>query len=171
MLQWKDNKYYTLCVCVRVCVWSLSYPACYAHVPYCHLWPAPLYIIFPHYIIKDTIFEKKNPLLNTECVLISSKTCVWNFSHSQKNWARYDQKFAFVFTESTRYSRPILIKIEFSRQVFEKSPNIKFHENPSSWSRVVPRGQTDGRTDLTKLIVVFRNFASAPKNAQNICLY
>jgi len=30
------------------------------HVPYCHLWPAPLYNIFStHYLIKGTIFEKK----------------------------------------------------------------------------------------------------------------
>ena len=72
-----------------------------------------------------------------------------------------------VFTESTHYSCPILTKLEFSRQIFEKSSNIKFHENPSSGSRVVPCGQTDrrtdGRTDMTKLIVVFRNFANAPK--------
>jgi hypothetical protein len=25
---------------------------------YCHLWPAPLYSIFPHYLINGTIFEK-----------------------------------------------------------------------------------------------------------------
>jgi hypothetical protein len=29
----------------------------------------------------------------------------------------------------------------------------------------VPCGQTDGRTYITKLIVSFRNFANAPKNA------
>jgi hypothetical protein len=28
-----------------------------------------------------------------------------------------------------------------------KTIKIKFHENPSSGSRVVPCGQTDGRTD------------------------
>jgi len=33
------------------------------------------------------------------------------------------------------------MKLEFSRQIFEKY--IKFHENPSSGSRVVPRGQTN----------------------------
>jgi hypothetical protein len=42
---------------------------------------------------------------------------------------------------------------------FEKYSNIKFHENPSSGSRVVPCR----RTDMTKLIVTFRNFAKAPK--------
>jgi hypothetical protein len=60
------------------------------------------------------------------------------------------------------------MKLGFSRQAFEKSSNIKFHENPSSWSRVVPRGQTDGWTDMMKLIDAFRNFAKAPKNAQKI---
>ena len=41
---------------------------------------------------------------------------------------------------------------------------MKCHENPSIESRVVPCGQTDGRTDMTKLIVDFCNFAKAPKN-------
>jgi hypothetical protein len=46
---------------------------------------------------------------------------------------------------STRYSCPILMKLEFSRQIFEKYLNIKLHEYPSSG--VVPCGQKDGRTD------------------------
>ena len=61
------------------------------------------------------------------------------------------------------YSFPILMKLEFSRHIFEKSSNIQFHENPSSGSRVVLCGPKDRRTDMTKLIVVFRNFANAPK--------
>jgi len=36
-----------------------------------------------------------------------------------------------------------LMKLQIPRQIFEKSPNIKFHENPSSGSRVVPCGRTD----------------------------
>jgi len=36
---------------------------------------------------------------------------------------------------------------DFSRDIFEKHWNIKFHENPSSGSRVVPCGRTDRRTD------------------------
>jgi hypothetical protein len=39
------------------------------------------------------------------------------------------------------------MEFEFSRQIFEKYSNIKFHENPSGGSRVVPYGQTDGQTD------------------------
>jgi hypothetical protein len=30
-----------------------------AHASYCHLWPSRLYSIFPLYLIKGTIFEKK----------------------------------------------------------------------------------------------------------------
>jgi len=39
----------------------------------------------------------------------------------------------------------------FLGHIFEKYSNIKFNENPSSGSRVVPRG----RTDMTMLIVAF----------------
>ena len=56
------------------------------------------------------------------------------------------------------------MKLEFSQQIFEKSSNVKVHQNPSSGSRVVSRGRTDRRTEMTKLIVAFRNFANAPKD-------
>jgi hypothetical protein len=60
------------------------------------------------------------------------------------------------------------MKFEFSRQIFEKVWNIKLYQNLSSGSRVVPCGRRvrwkDGRTDMTNLIVAFRNFANAPKN-------
>jgi len=49
------------------------------------------------------------------------------------------------------------MKLEFSGQICEKYSNIKFNENPSSGSRVVPCG----RKDMTKLIVAFRSFATA----------
>jgi hypothetical protein len=43
------------------------------------------------------------------------------------------------------------VKLEFSHQISEKYSNIKFRENPSSGSQVVPCGETDerkeGRTD------------------------
>jgi hypothetical protein len=35
------------------------------------------------------------------------------------------------------------MKLEFSRQIFEKYKIIDFHENPSSESRIVPREQTE----------------------------
>jgi hypothetical protein len=62
---------------------------------------------------------------------------------------------------------------KFSQNIFEKYSNNKIRENPSCGSEGVPRerthtdGQTDRRTDgmrdMTKLIVVYCNFAKDPK--------
>jgi hypothetical protein len=52
---------------------------------------------------------------------------------------------------------------------FSKKSNMKFYPNPSSGIRV-PCGQTDGRKDMTKLIVAFRNFANAPETEVNVYL-
>jgi hypothetical protein len=76
---------------------------------------------------------------------------------------QYVQKCINVFMSNTIYSCQISIKLEFNRQIFEKYPNAIYHENPTSESRVIPYGQTEGRTDMTKQIVVFRNFSKAPK--------
>jgi hypothetical protein len=51
-----------------------------------------------------------------------------------KNSARYNQKRTYVFMCSVRYSGQILVKLVLSSQIFEKSLNMKFHENPSSES-------------------------------------
>jgi hypothetical protein len=78
---------------------------------------------------------------------------------------------------STRYFCQILMKLKFSRQIFEESSNIKFHENPSIGSELFcvngqSDRQTDGRTadrqsdrqtDMTNLRVAFHSFAIAPK--------
>jgi len=56
------------------------------------------------------------------------------------------------------------MKLELWLQIFENFSNIKFIENPSIGIRVVPWGR-GRRTDMTKLIVPFRNFANVPKNA------
>jgi hypothetical protein len=80
-----------------------------------------------------------------------------------KNSARY-HKCTQVFMWSARYFCPVLMKLEFSRQIFEKYSNMKFHENPSSGSRVVPCGRADGQMWRSQwsLFVTFRNFANAP---------
>jgi hypothetical protein len=60
------------------------------------------------------------------------------------------------------------MKLEFSRQFFEKYSNIKFYENPSSGSRVVLCRQMDGWTDM-KLLVAFQYFENVPKKISFIC--
>jgi hypothetical protein len=102
------------------------------------------------------------------CVLIFSTTFVWNISHSKKNSRRYYHKCAQVFMSCTPYSCHILMKLEFSRHIFEKkSTDIKFHENSSSGRLVVPCGRTwlkpivclaILRTRLTPLFYVLKYF-------------
>jgi len=46
----------------------------------------------------------------------------------------------------------------------KKWSDITFCEIPSSLSRGIPCGRMDGQTDMTKLIIAFRNFVNAPKN-------
>ena len=52
------------------------------------------------------------------------------------------------------------MKLELSRQIFEKTPTLNF-------MKIRPVATVlfhlDRRTDMTKLIVAFRNFAKAPK--------
>ena len=134
----ESNKYsyfiFWMCVC------SFSYPACIAHAPHC--------------LINGTIFGKTLP--NLTCVLwfslqllsetflvrrvIKRDTTVHGYGSSCK--------------VSVILARCVL-KLEFSRQIFENSSNIKFHGNLFSGNRVVPCGRTDRRTDMTKLKSLF----------------
>ena len=61
-----------------------------------------------------------------------------------------------------------LMKLEYSRQFFGKYINIKFHDNPSSGSRVVLMW-TGGRTDMTKQTIAFRNFEGAHNKQRQSC--
>ena len=72
----------------------------------------PLCSIFPLYVINAK--SRKNKLLEGKMwVLILSTTFVWNISHSKNNWVRYVQKRILFFTWSTRFSRHILMKLQF----------------------------------------------------------
>jgi hypothetical protein len=61
------------------------------------------------------------------------------------------------------------MEFDFSRQIFGKKALI------SSFIKIRPLGaellHADGRTDMSKLKVAFRNFANAPKKTPNILLY
>ena len=64
-----------------------------------------------------------------------------------------------------RYCCQILMKLEFSQHIFEKYPHIKFHENPSSGSRVVPCGRKHTHEEDNGRVC---QFWMAPKKNQNI---
>ena len=74
-------------------------------------------------------------------------------------------KLGFLVYGVNNKFRDLLFLSDFHEMNFlcrlKKSSNIKFHENPSSGSRVYPFRRTDRRTDRVKLIVACGNFAKA----------
>jgi len=58
------------------------------------------------------------------------------------------------------------MKVDFLRKFLEKFSNIEFDENPCSKSKDVPCGKSVRQTDMTKLIVAFRNVANVPNKRQ-----
>ena len=117
---------YCECVCVALVIQHAMHMR---HIVICEL---PVYNIFP--LINRKI--KKNYFLY--------KICLKNF-HYKKNCVRYEKMSGSLYVNS-RYSCPTLLKLQFSRAFRKKDSNIKFHQNPSIGSPVVPIGQTDGQT-------------------------
>ena len=114
--------------------------------PYCHLWSIRLYHnFFSHYLMNGAIFGKR--LLNTKCVFWFSLQLL---SETFLIIRRIKRDIVINVHWSSCKVPVILVKIgmkrEISLHIFEKYKNIKFHENPSSGSRVVPCGGNDGKT-------------------------
>jgi hypothetical protein len=135
---------------------SLRYQACNAYAPYCHLWPAWLYNFFPHYVINGMIM-----LLSIKCVFWFSLQLVSDTFPIQRRtgWGKLEMyivlhvKYPLLLSN---FNETWILSAEF-----KKCSNIKFHENPSSGSLVVPCRQTY----MTKLIVTFCSFTNMPKSA------
>ena len=94
------------------------------------------------------------------CVFIFCTTFIWKISHYKQNSVRYCHK-----CEKSSSKVPVILvgfwlSLSFKTDFREK---LKFHENPSSVSGVVPCGRTDGSADVVKLVVAFRYFANAPE--------
>ena len=67
--------------------------------------------------------------------------------------------------QSTGDCRRVVMKLEYSLQIFEKHSNIKFHENPSSGSGDGPWKWADGHDGGNRR---FSNFANAPKKKGDV---
>jgi len=90
-------------------------------------------------------FSKRN-LLNIKCVLIVSKQTL--------------AEIFIILRIIHRYTCHILMKLEFSCQIFENAQ--------AYFMKIDPVGteffNADRRTDMAKLIVAFRISANVPKN-------
>ena len=97
-------------------MYSLRYPDCNAHAPYCHLCLVQLNNIFPHCLIKDTIFEKSHWTSNV--FRISKQILSENF-HIINRIERDMIKMYIGLHVKYPYFCHIIVKLEFSRQSLE----------------------------------------------------
>ena len=144
-----------------VCVYRLRYPACNAHAPYCHLWPARLYNIFPQCLINGKIFGKiKKVTKNKMCVLIFSTTLSETFFVLRRNerdmienicWFEIQSTDFFFFAD---FNENWIFSTDF-RKVFKRQiswRSVQWEQSCSKWS--------DRQT--------LSNFANAPINKKGI---
>ena len=146
----------SVCECARVCarrrgrVLARVHPDLYRIQRACSVLWSVASLALPYFSAlshKRHDFRKKKVIEHKMCVLIFCTNYIWSISNSKKNWARYCHKYENVSMWSTRCSCGILLKLEVSRQIFERSANVKFHQNSFTGSRVVPCGQTDGHDE------------------------
>jgi hypothetical protein len=146
LLPWKAIH---ICVCVCLCTRArvdvlaqacacllIQYATCRRHI---------VCVMSPPYF--STLSRKPHNFREkvTEhimCVLIFSTSFIRKISQSKKNFVTNVKSLH----KSTCHFCHILMKPEFSKQIFGKVSNMTFHQNPSSGSQVVPCRQTDGRT-------------------------
>jgi len=102
--------------------------------------------MFQKYLKNATIFEKH--LLNTKYVFWFPLQLLSEIFLILRRTERDTIKNVYW----SSWKVPVFIvrfvwNLKFRNSLLKKYSNIKFHENPSSGSRVVPGGQTDGRKD------------------------
>ena len=157
-------------VCLRAC--SLNHSAFNAP-PYFHLRSLWVCHIFRHYLINGTIFGKKVTEYKM-CVLIFSTTFIEKFII-----LKIIQRDIVINVKSSSLKVPLLLSDFNETWIFSTDFREKKKTQISILTKIRPVGAellhtdglTDGRTDMTKLRVAFRNFANAPKKKVNISVY
>jgi hypothetical protein len=138
-------------------VCSLKYPAWNSYVPYCHLWPVRLDYILPHYLISGTIFEKK---------LFKLKYLFW-FSLQVSSGTFFIRRRINRHIIKNVHWAPFKVPVILARFWWNLIFSTDFRKIFKYFIKIRPVESklfhADGETDMTKLIVASRNFATRLK--------
>ena len=142
-----------VCACARVAL--IIQHATRRHIVICSHFGSSAFLTLRHK--RHNFLEKVTE--HKMYVLISSTTFFWNVSHSKKNSERYCHK-----CEKYSFKVPVILVVFWSNSSF--STDFRQKVQISSLMNIRPMEpelfHADGRTDMTKLIVAFRNLANAP---------
>ena len=137
LLQWKSHEYYVSLVCVC----SLSYTAGNAHAPYYIVISKQFCSTAYFCFISRTAWFSENSFWIKICF-----NFLYNFRPNYLFLWRIQWdiiKMYWLLHVNWSLFLSVLIKLEFSRRIFEKYSNINFHEYTPSRGRVVSCGRTD----------------------------
>jgi hypothetical protein len=94
------------------------------------------------------------------CILMLSTGFVRSISHSKKKLARYDRSCILVYVKYpiflSDFNENWIFSTDFRKKLWKF---VHWKPSFSVWTEE----RTDGEIDMTKLIIAFRNFMSAPK--------
>jgi hypothetical protein len=112
--------------------------------------------------------ELKKNIEQNMCVLSFSATFVWSLFYSKSNWGIYDQKCIFVFMLFLfNFNKTLISSIYFRKLLKHQISFLKIR--PFEADLFQANKWAEGRTDMMKLIVAFRNTANVPQNWLHSC--
>ena len=151
LLQWKCNKYYIFLGCV--CSFRYQHVMCMCHIAICGLTGSTITARFSEQVIQDKMCFLFSLQLLPQAIFILRR----NERGVMINVYWFSRKVPAML---------VIFELNLNfRDIFSKKhSNIKFHEN-SSYGGPSCSMRMDGETDMTKLTVVFRNFATRPQNS------